>query len=299
MSTGTEFQAAESRLIGDFMSQRRIVGWIGLLLPAVLIAGNTIFTTTLPNSISDYYFTHMRNILIASLCALGIFLICYSGYDAWDRWLTNVSGFGMIGVALCVPAPDTPVRLSTPSRIFADLHFCCATAALLAVTFMALRFTQSSATPDSPGPGVMNFVRAAFGLTPDGPGEPRTPAKQRRDRVYRACGFGMFGTMACAGLANIVPVSAQDGIPFLFIFESLTVMAFGVSWLVKGQSMVLPAALKDKQPASSTATDSAGSAGGAGAVSAGAVSAGAGGAGAGGAGASTVGQPSAKSTEPA
>jgi hypothetical protein len=96
----------------------------------------------------------------------------------------------------------------------------------------------------------MNWVRAAFGFAPDGPGEPRTPAKQRRDRVYRVCGFAMFGTMGLAGLANIVPVSAQDGIPFLFIFEALTVMAFGVAWLVKGQAMLVPATLKDLQPGS-------------------------------------------------
>jgi hypothetical protein len=57
--------------------------------------------------------------------------------------------------------------------------------------------------PDSPGPGVMNWVRAAFGFAPDGPGEPRTPAKQRRDRVYRVRGLAMFGTMALAGLASI------------------------------------------------------------------------------------------------
>jgi hypothetical protein len=63
--------------------------------------------------------------------------------------------------------------------------------------------------------------------------------------------------MALAGLANIVPASAQDGIPFLFIFEALTVMAFGVSWLVKGQAMVVPAALKDQPPVSGAVTVSA------------------------------------------
>jgi hypothetical protein len=254
---GTECEAAESQLLRDFMSLRRMVGWIGTLLPATLIAGNTIFTRTLPDSMSDYYYTHMRNILIAGLSALGIFLICYAGYDAWDRWLTNLSGFGLIGVAFCVPSPPTPVRLSTVPQVVADLHFGCASVALVALAFMALRFTRTYSTPDSPGPGVMNWVRDAFGFAPDGPGEPRAPAKQRRDLVYRVCGFAMFGTMALAGLANIVPASAQDGIPFLFIFEALTVIAFGVSWLVKGQAMVVPATLKDRQPGSGAVTVSA------------------------------------------
>jgi hypothetical protein len=250
----SERAAVECVLLGDYMSLRQLVGWIGTLLPPTLIVGNTFFTTTVPDSLSDYYFTHMRNVLVAALCALGIFLICYSGYDAWDRWLTSLSGIGMIGVAFCVPAPDTPVKLSTVSQVFADLHVCCASVALVALGFMALRFTRTYSTPDSPGPGAMNFVRAAFGFASDGPGDPPTPAKKRRDRVYRICGFGMFGTMALAGVADIVPVTVQDGIPFLFIFEALTVMAFGVSWLVKGQAMVLPAALKDQQPRGGGAT---------------------------------------------
>jgi len=250
---GTEREAAENRILRDYMSLRRLVGWIGTLLPATLIAGNTIFTRTMPDSMSDYYYTHMRNILIAALVTLGTFLICYAGYDAWDRWLTNISGFGLIGVALCVPSPDTPVRLSTVQQVVADLHFACASVALVALAFMALRFTRTYSTPDSRGAGVMNWVRAAFGFPPNGPGEPRTPAKRRRDRVYRVCGFGMFGAMAFAGLANIVPASAQEGIPFLFIFEALTVIGFGVAWLVKGQAMVVPAALKDQQPASGPA----------------------------------------------
>jgi hypothetical protein len=250
MSVVAECGEAGSEILSAYMSLRRMVGWIGTLLPPTLITGNMIFTRTLPDSMSDYYYTHMRNVLIASLTALGIFLICYPGYDAWDRWLTNLSGFGLIGVAFCVPSPPIPVTMSTLQRVVADVHFTCAAVALVALTFMALRFTRSYSTPDNPGPGVVNWVRAVFGFAPDGPGALRTPAKQRRDRVYRACGFTMFGTMALAGLANIVPASAKHGIPFLFIFEALTVIAFGVSWLVKGQAMVLPARLKDEQPAS-------------------------------------------------
>jgi hypothetical protein len=252
-----EREAAQSQILTGYMSLRRMVGWIGTLLPATLIAGNTIFTRTMPDSMSDYYYTHMRNILIAALTALGIFLICYAGYDAWDRWLTNLAGFGLTGVAFCVPSPQSPVRLSTAERVVADIHFACAAVALVALAFMALRFTRTYSTPENPGPGVMNWVRAAFGFAPTGPGKPPTPAKQRRDRVYRVCGFAMFGALALAGLANIVPASAQEGIPFLFIFEALTVMAFGVAWLVKGQAMVVPTALKDQQPSSGTVTVSA------------------------------------------
>lgn len=245
MSAGTERQAAERQfLVMDYMSLRQLVGWIGTLLPVTLIVGNAIVGTTMPDSMSDYYYTPMRNILVAALCALGIILICYAGYDAWDRWLTNLAGFGLIGVALFVPTPPSVTSPSTQQQVLGDIHFWCAAVALVALAFMALRFTRTSSTLDPPGPGLANWLRAAFGFAPDGPGEPRTQAKQRRDLVYRVCGFVMFGAMVCAGAANIVPASDQDGIPFLFIFEAVTVIAFGVSWLVKGQAMGL-AALRD------------------------------------------------------
>jgi len=174
---GTGREAAESQIVRDYMSLRGMVGWIGTLLPATLIAGNTIFTRTLPDSMSDYYYTPMRNVLVAALSALGIFLICYAGYDAWDRWLTNLSGFGLIGVAFCVPSPPSPTRLSTVQRVVADLHFACASVALVALAFMALRFTRTYSTPDSPGPGVMNWVRAAFGFAPDRSGSRARPPR--------------------------------------------------------------------------------------------------------------------------
>jgi hypothetical protein len=60
------------------------VGWIGTLLPIVLIAGNMIFfTSPRPDSVSGYYYTGMRNIFVGALCALGLTALRFakSGVD--------------------------------------------------------------------------------------------------------------------------------------------------------------------------------------------------------------------------
>src|SRR5271166_5342048 len=88
------------------MFLRQIVGWIGTLLPIVLLVGNAVTSSTpRPDSISGYYYTDMRNILVGSLCALGVFLVAYLGYDDVDRWITNIAGFAAIGVAFCPTKP--------------------------------------------------------------------------------------------------------------------------------------------------------------------------------------------------
>ena len=89
---------------------RQTVGWIGTLLPIVLLVGNAISSTaSRPDSMSGYYYTGMRNIFVGTLCALGVFLAAYEGYDDVDRWITNIAGFGAIGVALCPTKPTVCV----------------------------------------------------------------------------------------------------------------------------------------------------------------------------------------------
>jgi len=60
---------------------RRAIGYLGLSLPILLVALSFIpfFKTSLQPSISHYYFTNLREIFTGTLCAVGLFLICYKG----------------------------------------------------------------------------------------------------------------------------------------------------------------------------------------------------------------------------
>lgn len=60
----------------------------------MLLVSNVI----LQGSVSGYYYTGVRDVLVGSLCAIGVFLFSYSGYDDWDKWLTNAAGLFAIGV---------------------------------------------------------------------------------------------------------------------------------------------------------------------------------------------------------
>ena len=246
----------ENELIVSYMYLRKIVGWIGSLLPVVLIFGGLLtVTASLPESMSGYYYTQMRNVFVGALCALGIFLVGYAGYDEVDRWITNVAGLGAIGVAflptkppVCaagtrVCSPPAVAHLSTSQQVVGVAHLCFAAVTFIALGVMALRFAKSETTP--PGQGVRGKVRHGLGLAkPSGDGP--TIRKRIRNVIYRSCGITILACVALAALSNLVPMPVSARWPLLFSFEALAVFAFGVSWFVKGQTL-LPI-LKDRRP---------------------------------------------------
>ena len=74
----------------SYYTMRRMVGFIALALPFALAAGSILAALLgsghlphplLQRSISDYYYTPMRDIYVGSLCAIAAFLACSRGYD--------------------------------------------------------------------------------------------------------------------------------------------------------------------------------------------------------------------------
>lgn len=154
-SGGDQRSADGNELIISYMFLRQIVGWIGTLLPIVLLVGVAISSTeSRPDSMSGYYYTDMRNIFVGALCALGVFLGAYDGYDDVDRWITNIAGLCAIGVAFCPTKPavcaagaracpaSSVTQLSTNQQVVGDIHLFFAAATFIMLGLMALRFAK-------------------------------------------------------------------------------------------------------------------------------------------------------------
>jgi hypothetical protein len=201
-------------VVASYLLLRKAIGWIGTLLPVVLIVGDAAFTSTpLPVSLSDYYYTPMRNIFVGSLCVLGVFLVLYDVGVLADRWITNVAGVGALGVAFLAGSPEVP-HLSTTQEVVGDLHVFFASVAFLAFSVTMWRFARADSDgPDAPAPspGEANFYRVSAGV--------------------------MLGFVILSGLAILLPISFQHATLLLFDFEALAIITFGVSWLVKGRAL--------------------------------------------------------------
>ena len=213
--------SSNDTLIISYLTLRKLVGWLGFSLPFVLPAGYLIFfsRSMFPGSLSGYYYTGMRNFLVGSLCVLGVFLAGYYAYnDKLDFWITNLAGLFAVGVAFF---PTEPANSSPHQKDIGHIHFVFAALLFAMLAIMALRFTKTI-------PG----------------GEP-TRQKRWRNLVYRICAALIAASMLIAFIANFLPTSIKNSMPSLFWFEAVAVVAFSVSWLVKGGTFSV---LNDNQP---------------------------------------------------
>ena len=246
LSPGSDQRSADgNQLIVSYMFLRKTVGWIGTLLPIVLLVGVAISSTqSRPDSMSGYYYTDMRNIFVGALCALGVFLGAYAGYDEVDRWITNIAGLGAIGVAFCptksavcaagaCPASSV-THLSTSQQAVGDVHLFFAAVTFIMLGLMALRFAKGGKTP--PGQNIMGQIRYGLGFGKPNAGD--QPQRYRGENfIYHASGITILSCMILAALSNLLPASVNANWPLLFIFEAVAVFAFGFSWFVKGRTM--------------------------------------------------------------
>jgi hypothetical protein len=204
-----------------FATMRRFIGWLGLSLPFILPAGYVIFFSRhgFPGSISGYYYTGMRNYLVGALCVLGALFVGYDAYhDRLDFWITNFAGIFAVGVAFF---PTEPAVASPHQMDIGHIHFVFAALLFTTLAIMALRFSKTN---------------------PDG-----TPTMQKlhRNVIYRICAGLIAASMLVAFVANFLPAAIKQDMPSLFWFEAIAVVAFSVSWLVKGETIP---ALNDKGP---------------------------------------------------
>ena len=213
-----------SSLVVSYLVLRRAIGIIGLALPFVLALGKIVFEGPgIQSSISAYYHTDMRDVLVGSLCAIGVFLMSYRGYERRDEIAGRLGSVFAIGVALIPTAPA--VGATALENALSAAHF-----GLAGLFFGTLAYFS-----------IVLFTETAPDAKP-------TRKKLQRNVIYRVCGYTMLATVGLIGLFTLPSVFplAERFTP-RFWLEALGIVAFGVSWLVKGETI-----LKDQETRSAT-----------------------------------------------
>ena len=105
-------KSTDMNLIRSYLTMRRAVGLIGIALPLVLWGGKLIILGLQDffpqSSLSNYYYTGMRDLLIGSLCTFGVFLWCYQGNKgSKENLMGNLAFFFAIGVAFFPTLPNS------------------------------------------------------------------------------------------------------------------------------------------------------------------------------------------------
>lgn len=203
----------ENNLIISHMTLRKVIGILGVSLAFICILGGLAFGSgVIEDSISAYYLTNMRDVLVAVLSIAGAFLLTYKGYDKMDNILSSIAGVSGLGIAIF------PMDFIFPGNVFGLVM---PTVAAFHYAFTVIFFATLA---------VISF----FQFTKTG-GNP-SPQKLKRNWVYRICGVVIFLTLLILAL-GFLEVFAT-GYYFVLIVEIIMLFAFGTSWLVKGEFLL-------------------------------------------------------------
>lgn len=194
-------------------AHRQLIGYIGLVLPLLLIllvmVRDGVARWRSLESISAYYYTGAVAAFVGMLVALALFLFTYRGYKNQYYWADRAAGItaavAALGVALFpTEAPSGVAALSWWRPVTGVLHY------VFAVVLLAM---------------FAVYALWLFRITPCREHMPSD--KRRRNLVYLLCGIVIVVSMIWAGVAGLSGNS-------LFLPESIALIAFAVSWLVKG-----------------------------------------------------------------
>ncbi len=190
------------------------VGVLGFLLPIALPVGNSLTSAriALLSSMSASYYTHMRNVFVGGLCAIGVFLICYR-HDRREDRLSSVAGVLAIGVALFPTEPPSSLvpHPSTAQTTVGMLHLAFAAGLFGVLGYFCLRLFA-----DSPAAGG------------------RRPAQ---DWVYLVCGWVIVAGVLTVAVAGVLHLARDWPLTLPYLGEAVSVFAFGVAWLVKSEAV--------------------------------------------------------------
>lgn len=196
---------------------RATIGWLGMLLPWIVLILSSANGYGFPNSISaTYYLPACITPFMIILGSAGLLLISYKGYDKQDDMVCTVAGILALGICLfscgtkeLIPrwselAALTHVgTLQITPQVSGVLHNICA------ISFFALLAYNS----------LFLFTKTSGNMTEN---------KKKRNVIYRVCGIGMI-----ISFIAIIPINLFDWWGGVWIVETIALACFGISWLTK------------------------------------------------------------------
>lgn len=205
----------KKEMLISYMGLRTAIGVIGIALPFVLALGFMLLEGfQIRSSISSYYHTAVGDIFVGSLCAIAVFMLSYRGYEPKDNIVGHLACVFAIGVALFPTTPDGII--TDTDKILGMLHYISAGLLFATLAYFALfLFTKTHEN------GEM------------------TPEKKKRNKVYRACGFTIIACIILIGIVALFPDTSRiHKLSPVFWLESAAIVAFGISWLIKGEAIL-------------------------------------------------------------
>lgn len=201
--------SSAKRLVINYLKLRRYIGYLGMGLPFILVLGVAILNNNndiIQVSISDYYYTDVRNVFVGILVAVSAFLHSYKGYEKIDNLLTSLAALFALGIAFI---PTTAI-----DELQNTLHLISAAAFFIILAYLSY-FLFTKTDKEEPG-----------------------KKKHQRNQIYRICAIIMVVCILLVPLLNTILGNLYYQWNLTFWLETLALLAFGFSWLTKGEAIL-------------------------------------------------------------
>ena len=196
---------------------RATIGWLGMLLPWIVLFMSGAYGYGFPDSISaTYYLPTCATPFMIILGSAGLLLFSYKGYDKQDDIVCTVAGAFAIGICLfSCDTKDLIGRWSELSQltkvgtfqiipsVSGILHNICA------IGFFGLLAYNS----------LFLFTKSSGNMTEN---------KKKRNIIFRVCGIGMT-----ISFLAIIPISIFKWWGGVWAVETIALAFFAISWLTK------------------------------------------------------------------
>jgi hypothetical protein len=203
-------------MVFDYQAARLVVGIIAFTLP---FAVRFIYGKQL-SSISDYYYTDARDVLVGMLFIVGSFLFAYNGHDTCQCIASKIASLAAILAALC------PTKCCGCDENFISIiHYCSATTLFLILTYFCLGPFSAGAKGKE--------KREEKGIV-----KINEKAKLRRF-IYQRCGHIMIVCMAIMILNAVLAIVFKIDLETLRITywgELVSLVAFGTAWMTASKA---------------------------------------------------------------
>lgn len=217
--SGSDVDRTRTRYVRSFLILRVAVGALGIALPFVLVFTDGVWFDGRPyprNSISAYYYSGMRDVLVGTVWAIGVFLVAYKAAERnLDNTLSNLAGITAVPIAL-FPPHLPPGREPLPIQDHLGADACAAVHLVSAAIFLI----------------ALAILSVCFGIR-----EGRRKARVGKRspmfwRIYHWACAGIIGVaLLWMGFTQVLHFGPRTALLF---GESVSLVAFGASWLWKG-----------------------------------------------------------------
>lgn len=229
---------AKQDLVMSYKALRNFIGFSGILLPFILLT----FTNQRQNdvvvyqgSISDYYYTNMGEVFVIVMCVTAIFLFTYKGHKNFtEKTLITLAATGALGLTLFPTGlkdamPEKGVHLKNAEIIIhiyknIELHWVFAAMFFICLSLISIFFFTKSDKQTS----LIEKLQ-----------DRKLTQKSWRNIIYLSMGIVMLLCLVFLLLYFLVPrlQNMFNGKSVIFIVETIATVAFGISWITKGETL--------------------------------------------------------------